>query len=488
MMRWTLVAVLTLAAGSGCEDSPAALEVADGSFDGARGGRAGDAAAPRVDSAIDAADAAIDAADAADATVEHHDSASDAGADVLPPEPPRVLLFSKTAGFRHASIDAARRALEEYGAVRNWSVVATEDASVLASALATLDVVVFLMTTGDVLDAGQQTALEAFIRAGGGWVGVHSAADTEYDWPFYAELLGVHYLSHPDVMPATLLVERKGAKATRALVDRWSRTDEWYGFRSNPRQKVIPLLSIDEASYTPGGSNMNGDHPLAWYRGYAGGRAFYTALGHTVESWSEPGLVTHVAGGIEWAAGQPAAGTLVAEFDGAEPNGVWTAAPSGTPLVLDKDRARLPMSQAASRLWVREGVVLNPDLTFAVEALLSLESGAAAGIGRHEPANGRGWAVRLRRPSSGAGAVEILELTPTERVIVTSPLPSLASDGEHAVTLHVAPQRVSVTVRRAGFVVGELGQDLPAAQSAGQLAIHGAGGAAVLRALHAYVP
>lgn len=220
------------------------------------------------------------------------------------PARPAVLVFSRTAGFRHSSIPAGITALQTLGEERDWTVTATEDPAVFSDAgLADYNVLVFLSTTGDILDADQQAAFERFIRAPHGFVGIHSASDTEYDWPFYGALVGAYFREHPSIQSATIVVENATHPATIALPDRWTRTDEWYAFQTNPRATVEVLLSLDETSYTPGNAHMDGDHPIAWYHEYEGARAFYTALGHTDESYAEPEFLGHVAGAIEWAAG-----------------------------------------------------------------------------------------------------------------------------------------------------------------------------------------
>jgi type 1 glutamine amidotransferase len=216
-----------------------------------------------------------------------------------------VLVFSRTVGFRHGSIADGVRALSMLADARGWRLVATEDpAAVADSGLSTIDVVVFLSTTGDVLDSDQQASLERFVRAGGGWAGIHSASDTEYDWPFYGGLVGAYFRAHPAVQEAPVRVETAAHPATSNLPSMFRRTDEWYAFVANPRPNVTVLLTLDETSYTPGTSAMGSDHPIAWSHAYEGGRAFYTALGHTRESYTEAHFLAHVAGGIEWAAGR----------------------------------------------------------------------------------------------------------------------------------------------------------------------------------------
>lgn len=214
----------------------------------------------------------------------------------------RVLVFSKTAGFRHDSIPEGIAAVKELGAAHGFAVDATEDAGAFtARNLARYDAVVFLSTTGDVLNEAQQGAFERYVRRGGGYVGVHAAADTEYDWAFYGGLAGAYFQSHPAIQPATVQVEDRAHPATSGLSETWNRTDEWYNYRSNPRERAHVLASLDESSYT--GGTMNGDHPIAWCQEYQGGRAFYTGGGHTKESYAEPAFRQHLLGGIRWATG-----------------------------------------------------------------------------------------------------------------------------------------------------------------------------------------
>ena len=215
--------------------------------------------------------------------------------------PFKVLVFSKTQGFRHDSIDAGIAAVKKMGEANGFGVDATEDATrFTAEVLAQYKVVMFLNTTGDVLDEGQQKIFEEYIRAGSGWVGVHSASDTEYDWPWYGKLVGAYFAGHPHNQKARLNVVDKKHPATAHLPEVWERFDEWYNFRKAP-EGVNVLLKIDEKSYDPGGSALGDNHPMCWYHDYDGGRAFYTAGGHTKESYSEPEFVQHVLGGILYA-------------------------------------------------------------------------------------------------------------------------------------------------------------------------------------------
>ena len=214
-----------------------------------------------------------------------------------------VLLFSRTTGYRHDSIPAAIAALTELGPANGYVAAATEDpAAFNADTLAQFRVVVFLMTTGDPVDDAGQAAFESWIAAGGNWVGVHSAADTEYNWPFYGALLGAYFKQHPAIQPATVNIEVADHPATVGLPSPWMRTDEWYDFQTNPRDVATVLVTIDESTYS--GGTMGADHPLVWaHPTTGGGRAIYTEMGHTTESWADPLFRQHVVGAIRWAAG-----------------------------------------------------------------------------------------------------------------------------------------------------------------------------------------
>jgi type 1 glutamine amidotransferase len=222
----------------------------------------------------------------------------------LPGDARRVLLFSRTTGFRHESIPTAITTLTELGTANGYVAEASEDPAAFTTAnLARFRVVVFLMTTGDPLDAAGQTAFESWIGAGGGWVGVHAAADTEYDWPFYGQLVGAYFKQHPAIQQARVNIEVADHPATADLPSPWMRTDEWYDFQINPRATTTVLATIDESSYT--GGTMGADHPLVWTHATSGGgRALYTAMGHTEESYADPLFRQHLAGAIRWAAGQ----------------------------------------------------------------------------------------------------------------------------------------------------------------------------------------
>jgi uncharacterized protein len=214
----------------------------------------------------------------------------------------RILVFSKTAGYRHGSIEAGKAALLKMGAENNWRVDTTEDAAYFTDhQLKKYAAVVFLNTTGNVLNEAQQSAFEKYIRSGKGFAGIHAATDTEYEWPWFCKLVGANFASHPKQQNAVLHVTDSTHASTKHLPHSWPRFDEWYNFK-NQNPAVNTLLTIDEKSYE-GGTN-GAVHPMAWYHEYDGGKAFYTALGHTDASYSEANFLQHVLGGLQYVMGK----------------------------------------------------------------------------------------------------------------------------------------------------------------------------------------
>lgn len=217
-------------------------------------------------------------------------------------EAPSLLVFSKTDGFRHSSIPTGVETLEEMGDEYGFSVYATEEASHFTSDnLDSYDVIVFLNTTENILNDEQQEVFKGFIQSGKGFVGIHSATDTEYDWEWYGQMIGAYFDSHPQIQEAEIEVVDKNHLSTEHLPDRWTCTDEWYNFR-NIQDHINVLAYLDEESYEGG---ENGDeHPIAWYHEFDGGRIFYTGRGHTEESYAEPEFREHLWGGIRYALGE----------------------------------------------------------------------------------------------------------------------------------------------------------------------------------------
>lgn len=222
---------------------------------------------------------------------------------------PKVLVFSKTAGFYHESIPTGIAAIQKLGEENGFDVDTTTQSSKFSEEnLKQYSTVIFLNTTGDVLNHIEEADFERYIQAGGGFVGIHAAADTEYHWGWYNRLVGGYFIDHPgindphpNVQPGKITVEDAKHASTEFLPSPWERTDEWYSYQKM-NAKVNVLLSLDEDSYQ-GGYDM-GEHPIAWYHDYDGGRAFYTGGGHTNESYSEELFLSHLLAGIEYAIGK----------------------------------------------------------------------------------------------------------------------------------------------------------------------------------------
>jgi cytochrome c len=214
---------------------------------------------------------------------------------------PRILVFSKTAGFRHSSIPAGKVAIMKLGEQNGFLVDTTEDASYFVEdSLKNYSAVVFLNTTLNVLNNFQEADFQRYIQSGGGFVGVHAATDTEYDWGWYGRLVGGYFNGHPATQQAKLNVVDQTHISTKHLPKEWTRTDEWYNFKKLNKDVKV-LITIDEKSYQGG---TNGDtHPMAWYHEFDGGRSFYTELGHTDESFAEENYLKHLLGGIQYAIG-----------------------------------------------------------------------------------------------------------------------------------------------------------------------------------------
>jgi uncharacterized protein len=220
-----------------------------------------------------------------------------------------VLVFSKTAGWRHDSIAAGVAAIQELGKLHDFNVAWTEDANqaMTDKELAKYKAVVFLLTTGDILNEQQQGAFERYIRAGGGYVGVHSASDTEYGWAWYTKLVGHMFKGHPPIQTAVVSVEDRQFPGMERFAARNLMTDEWYEFGPALSANLHYLLAVDESTYlpktpTPEHQGKPAFHPISWYQQYDNGRSFYTALGHQPATYRDPVFLHHLFGGIYWAA------------------------------------------------------------------------------------------------------------------------------------------------------------------------------------------
>lgn len=219
----------------------------------------------------------------------------------------RVFVFSKTMGWRHDSIESGQLMFEELADEYQFDVTFGEDSSTFTDKrLAAFDVIVFLNTTGDVLDDHQQRAMERFIQSGGGFVGIHAATDTESDdWPWFVDLVGATFNGHPgdpsNVQMARMTVVDTRHLSTTHIPSKFSFLDEWYDFRAF-NESVHPLLMIDRGSYV--GAKESGLKPISWFHDFDGGRSFYTNLGHLRETYSDPRFRNHIVGGLSYAAGR----------------------------------------------------------------------------------------------------------------------------------------------------------------------------------------
>jgi type 1 glutamine amidotransferase len=221
----------------------------------------------------------------------------------MPPNAPQpaLLLYTQTAGYRHRSIPAAIAAVRKLGLKHGFAVEASEDPGVFrADNLNRFRAVAFLNTTGNILDTQGREALEAFVKGGGGFAGIHAACDTGYDWPWYGTLVGAYFKRHPrGIHRAVVRIVDKTHASTRKSPGLWARWDEWYDYKENPRERVQVLAVLDEKTYF--GGAMGADHPIVWCHERAGGRAWYTGLGHTRRSFSDPHYLRHLLGGLKYA-------------------------------------------------------------------------------------------------------------------------------------------------------------------------------------------
>jgi len=213
-----------------------------------------------------------------------------------------ILVFSKTDGWRHDSIEAGQEAIQRLGNEYGVRVTVSELAEMFTpDTLSQFDAVVFLNTTESIFNDDQREAFKAFIQNGGGYVGVHSASDTEYEWPWYGELVGAYFDNHPPgIINADVIVEDHDHPSTSTLPTVWNRDDEWYNFQGF-EDHINVLMTLDTETFE--GSDHPGYHPIAWYHEFDGGRSFYTALGHTIESYTEDHFLDHLWGGIVYAMG-----------------------------------------------------------------------------------------------------------------------------------------------------------------------------------------
>jgi type 1 glutamine amidotransferase len=219
----------------------------------------------------------------------------------------RVLVFSKTLGYRHASITNGIAAIRELGRQNHFGVEATEDSTAFtATNLARYAAVILLSATGDVFNSGQEAALQGYVLGGGGLMGIHGAAfgplALEDKWAWYGGVFCCAFTNHSKILPAQVDLDDAAHASNAGLPAQWRRTDEWYDFTGTPRGCARILATLDETTYQ--GGHMGQDHPMAWCRQVGKGRLWYTAMGHTESSYAEPLFRQHLLGGILVATGR----------------------------------------------------------------------------------------------------------------------------------------------------------------------------------------
>lgn len=222
----------------------------------------------------------------------------------------KALLVTTTRGWHHESLHYGVVALEELARKNFFDVVLFENPNGFTDDyLKQFQVVIFLNTTGDIFDSAAQKVMERFIQSGKGFVGIHSASDTEYDWDWYTKLVGRMFVIHPAVQTARVNILDTSFPGLQGFSGNKLWTDEWYQFSPEKTAGLNYILAVDETTYNPKadwgtkkGEGMGKLHPIAWYHNYDGGRAFYTALGHIPANFSDPIFLNHLYAGIFWAA------------------------------------------------------------------------------------------------------------------------------------------------------------------------------------------
>jgi type 1 glutamine amidotransferase len=222
----------------------------------------------------------------------------------------KALLVTTTKGWHHESLHAGVLAIQQLGIKNHFDVVLQESPTYITDKnLEQFKVIIFLNTTGDILDSAAQKVMERFIQSGKGFVGIHSASDTEYDWDWYNRLVGRMFHIHPAIQTAKLNVVDSTFPGIMGFAQAGLWTDEWYEFGPEKVNDLKYILSIDENSYAPKaqwgekkGLGMGKLHPVAWYHNFDGGRSFYTALGHVPAVFGNPIFLNHLYAGIYWAA------------------------------------------------------------------------------------------------------------------------------------------------------------------------------------------
>jgi uncharacterized protein len=218
--------------------------------------------------------------------------------DTMVEKPKSILVFTKTAGFRHGSIPAGVAMMEQITEKLNWSMTHSEDAALFnPDTLKNYGIIVFLCTSGTILNEEEKLSLETFVESGGSFLGIHSASDTEYDWPWYGKMLGAWFSDHPHIQEARLYTSTTPHPSIMGLPSEWFHTDEYYNFRSF-EPDIQRVLFVDGTTFTGGKHSDN--HPMSWYKTIGKGKSFYCALGHTNESYEDSVFQLHIENALNW--------------------------------------------------------------------------------------------------------------------------------------------------------------------------------------------
>ncbi len=322
-----------------------------------------------------------------------------------------VLVFSKTAAYRHsAAINAGNTLFSTMATIHGWNIEFTENSADFTNQkLNKYDAIIWNNVSGDVLNADQQQAFKSYINAGGGYVGIHNAANAETNWPWYVDLLGgATFLNHAigsnQIQSVSITVENSTDPITSHFESSFIRSDEWYNFTSAPKPDVDRLLFIDES--TLAGPNMGGNHPITWKHDYDGGRAFYTGFGHTESSFGESDVVIMLTEAIKWVSSKNT--TILEEFNGSTEPGQWVIqAPYNGSFPFNTTKHALELTGVANgspnQQLVREGIAIDPSLPYTIETKFKIlnyggvKSFAVNFLQDNQPASQRlnAWSLNL---------------------------------------------------------------------------------------------
>jgi type 1 glutamine amidotransferase len=215
----------------------------------------------------------------------------------------KILVFNKANGFVHESIEAGTEAVLKMTDQYPFIVDVSDDSLRFRdSILEDYDVIVFMNTSGVIFDQEGRQAFQNYIRSGGGFVGVHGASTNEYEWEWFGRMLGNHFDDHPKIQKAIMTIEIPDAPSTEHLPSKWEWTDEWYNWRYEFDPAIEVLISVDESTYE--GGKHSEYHPISWRQEFEGGRVWYTAIGHQIDSYKDENFIRHIAGGIKWVSQQ----------------------------------------------------------------------------------------------------------------------------------------------------------------------------------------